>query len=110
MLVGNTLIIRQINQLWERQNVAESSQPKPLLLEILYDTFNVPSSSPLQVETIRNESKSEASRKSSRERMQMICSQICFVYLVGILDSLTGTKWVMHSVSLIIIVIIDGLL
>ncbi|CAI2734266.1 unnamed protein product [Schistosoma spindalis] len=76
VMVENTLIIRHINQLRDRRNVYESPKVKSLPIEVLCDTFNIPPPPPPQVEMEKNELKSDASRKSSRERKQTRFFQI----------------------------------
>ncbi|CAH8652805.1 unnamed protein product [Schistosoma rodhaini] len=69
VMVENTLIIRHVNQLRDRKCVYESSKLKPLPMEVLCDTFDIPPPPP-QVEMRKNDLESEVRRRSFRKRKQ----------------------------------------
>ncbi|CAH8606257.1 unnamed protein product [Schistosoma rodhaini] len=75
VMVENTLIIRHVNQLRDRKCVYESSKLKPLPMEVLCDTFDIPPPPP-QVETRKNDLESEVRRRSFRKRKQTKFFQI----------------------------------
>lgn len=75
VMVENTLIIRHVNQLRDRKCVYESSKLKPLPMEVLCDTFDIPPPPP-QVEMRKNDLESEVRRRSFRKRKQTKFFQI----------------------------------